>query len=90
MAGSHDATIWGIAFSPDGQRIVSGDEKGQMAVWNPNTGRSLMTIDSTQTGVWGLAWSPDGSTIASAGSDGTVRLWEAHAREGVGDTAGKR
>jgi WD40 repeat protein len=64
-----------LAWSPDGQRIVSGGEDRTAQVWEAATGKTLLTYDNTRAPA-ALAWSPDGKRVASVASK-TVRVWQA-------------
>lgn len=69
-----------IAFSPDGQRIVSGLDSSIM-VWNSFTGEEVLTLPGHRDLVRAAAFSPDGTSIASGSVDGTVKLWDATFQE---------
>jgi WD40 repeat protein/tRNA A-37 threonylcarbamoyl transferase component Bud32 len=73
----HEDDVLGIAFSPDGGRIVTASFDGKVKVWDAASGRELLTLDQHETSVAGVAFSPDGRQIASASDDGTVRVWDA-------------
>jgi len=66
-----------VAFSLDGQRIVSGSSGGKIRLWDAKTGRELRTLD--RFGLLGsVALSPDGRRIATGESYGMgVRIWDA-------------
>ena len=77
--------VGAVAFSPDGQYVVSGgcneDEnqeciEGTVRVWEATSGREVarMTHDDWVTAV---AFSPDGRYVVSGSWDGTARVWEA-------------
>lgn len=66
--------MYGVTWSPDGTRIVSGRIDGTVQKWNASTGKYLLTFRSDAIAV---AWSPDGSDIASGGHDGNVKVWQA-------------
>ena len=54
--------VWGMAWSPDGTRIVSvGNE---LRIWDVQQGTSLITVESSAPSV---AWSPDGTRIVTGG-----------------------
>jgi WD40 repeat protein len=80
----HPGYITSIAFSPDGNYVVSGNQsysviiggEDSAIVWDAHTGeeRAHMTHDGDITVV---AFSPDGEHVLSASGDGTARVWEA-------------
>ena len=71
---SHQAAVWGIAFSPDGQIIASTSWDNTIKLWSRD-GKELKTLTGHNKEVWSVAFSPDGQTIASASGDNTVKLW---------------
>jgi WD40 repeat protein len=72
----HTFFVNSVAFSPDGQTIVSGSSDRTVRLWkldgtpvgNPFTGHTN-SVDS-------VAFSPDGQTIVSGSDDNTMRLWK--------------
>lgn len=75
-ATSHNTSVWGVVFSPDGKIIASASREGSVRLWDAGTGQQLAP-PLTSSGGWlnGAAFSPDGKMVAAAGNDGTVRLW---------------
>jgi WD40 repeat protein/tRNA A-37 threonylcarbamoyl transferase component Bud32/Flp pilus assembly protein TadD len=65
---------FGVAFSPDGQRIASFGPDGVVKVWNLADGSEGQTLKGLYGRGRGLAFSPDGKRLAAAG-DQTVRIW---------------
>ena len=64
-----------MAFSPDGQRIVSGSVDKTVEIWDANSGKELGTL--TGHNVICVAFSPDGQRIVSGSSDNTLKIWDA-------------
>ena len=67
--------IWGIAFSPHGDKVATTTSTGVLQLWDTRTGRSLAgPIETREIGPV-VAISPDGAVIATGGYSNTIRLW---------------
>lgn len=64
-----------IAFSPDGQLIVTGNSNGVINLWRASDGHPLQTLSGHRGAIKSLVFSADGRFLASGASDGSVRLW---------------
>ena len=87
LVGS-DVTLYGhangatcVAYSPDGQRLVSGSADNTIKLWNATTGKELRTLTGHAQRVTSVSFSPDGQRVASASLDHTVKLWELESGE---------
>jgi WD40 repeat protein len=75
--------VYGLAFHPDGQRLISADrqpKKPRLKVWEFATGKEQRNIDVPQLstyrrvediewgGIRGMTISPDGNTLVACGS----------------------
>jgi WD40 repeat protein/serine/threonine protein kinase len=67
--------MWSATFSPDGQHIVTTDDKNAQ-VWDAQTFRLLFTLPHGDT-VYQAIYRNDGTSIITAAGDGTVRIWDA-------------
>lgn len=69
--------ITGLAFSPDGRRLLSCGSDFSARVWDTASGRELLTLSGHGDIILKVAWSRDGTRIATACQDGAVRVWTA-------------
>jgi tetratricopeptide (TPR) repeat protein len=74
--GTSRVAATAVTWSPDGQRLVSGDLNGLAVVWEVSTGRKVVSAPLHTARINALAWSPDGRRIASGSADKTVRVWD--------------
>ncbi|MEX5632399.1 AAA family ATPase [Parafrankia sp. FMc2] len=79
-AGDDTARVASIDLSPDGSRLVVGDNRGGITVWDVSDPRRPARIASRQdahpgSGYVIAAFGADGGLVASAGADGLIRLW---------------
>lgn len=73
----HEGSVFGVQFSADGRRLVSGSGWDMAArIWDVATGRSLRVIKNPEK-VWDVIFSPDAQTVATACYDGNCYLWSA-------------
>ena len=78
--GKDIGSIGSVAFSPDGNTIVScgGND---IHLWDPHTNQLLKTLIGHTEPVNSVVFSPDGEIIASASDDRTIRLWSVNTRK---------
>ena len=72
----HEGSVWSVAFSPDGARIVSGSFDRTVRVWNTSSATSQACLRGHKSAVTSVAFSPDGTRIVSGSNDRTVRVWD--------------
>jgi hypothetical protein len=73
----HTDNVTGVAFSPDGTRLVSGSFDQTLRVWDVGTGREALALQGHTDGVTCVAFSPDSERLVSGGYDRTLRAWDA-------------
>ena len=76
----HTAQVTALAFTPDGQTLVSGADDGLVKFWDVLKGQEHVTLRGHTGRLYSVAFSPDGSLLASAADDMTVRLWDVATR----------
>src|SRR5205823_137182 len=70
--------ITGLAFSPDGKRLVSTSMENVARVWDAQTGEAVFALEGhSRFHIQAVACSPDGKHVATGGGDFTIRLWDA-------------
>ncbi len=69
--------VWSVAWSPDGQYVLSGAADNIVRLWEVESGGCLRVLEGHTRSVNTVAWNPDGQRVLSGGNDNTVRLWEA-------------
>lgn len=76
----HPQPCYGLAFSPNGQQLVTGDETARIFVWDVKTGRKLREfprgIQSHQRGIQSISFSKDGKTLVTTGKDDVIIFWD--------------
>lgn len=70
----------GVAFSPDGSRLVAAGDDA-VCVWDSASGLLRHQLEGHTDWVVDARFSPDGSQIVTAGKDLTARVWNADTGE---------
>lgn len=71
----HDNVVNALAFSPDGQRLISGSHDYTAIIWDV-PGRLLLRRLSGHTDfVLGVGFTPDGERAVTSSFDKTLKLW---------------
>ena len=69
--------MYSLAYSPDGQCILSGSFDGTIKVWDAHTGKPIGEyLQGHSDAVQCLTFSPHGSRFLSASDDTTIREWD--------------
>lgn len=81
--GNHSNFIYGVAFSPDGNNLVSvaGDKK--IYLYDGKTGDIKGEVSDSSDGhsgsIFGVSWSKDSRSIVTCSADRTVKTWDVEA-----------
>jgi WD40 repeat protein len=79
----HDDVIFSVAFSPDGNRLVSASFDHTLRLWDIAKQQSIRTYLHHSDFVYAVAFAPDGKQIVSASKDRTVQLFDAETGKSV-------
>eukprot|EP01083_Nonionella_stella_P087419 243227_1 len=65
-----------LAYSPDGQLVVTGGGDGKVKLWNTSSGFCFVTFADHASAVSEVVFSQTGNVVLSASLDGTVRAYD--------------
>ncbi|KAF3126811.1 hypothetical protein TWF703_010297 [Orbilia oligospora] len=71
----HRADIEVVAFSPDGELLVSGSRYKTVRVWDSVTGALKLALEGHESDIKAVSFSPDGGLIFSIASDALMQ-WD--------------
>ncbi|KAK2581778.1 hypothetical protein KPH14_002256 [Odynerus spinipes] len=72
----HSNNMNSLAYSPDGQYIVTGGDDGKVKLWNTMSGFCSVTFQEHSSSITGVLFSHNRKFIISASLDGTVRAYD--------------
>ena len=72
----HSDYVRSVAFSPDGQILVSGSKDKTIKIWRLDDGELLATLAGHSDQICAVAISSDGQTLVSGSDDKTIKVWQ--------------
>ncbi len=72
----HTTVVSSVAYSPDGNRLMTGSWDGSVRMWNASSGVELMHLANHTGVVADIDVTSDGKTFATASFDNTLRIWD--------------
>ena len=76
MLAGHREWVESVAFSPDGQLLVSGSADGTIRFWDAKTQKQVALLSDHAAGVTAVAISRNGQWLVSGSWAGIVSLWK--------------
>jgi len=72
----HHGDVTGLAFSHNGRELATSGADGSVKVWNLETARELLTLDTGSTQCTSLAFTKNDFDLKMAGYDGQIKVWQ--------------
>ncbi len=79
----HSNRVNTVAYSPDGNLLLTGAQDNMVRLWDADTGNMLREFEGHEDWVWDIAFSPDGTQAVSGSLDGIVILWDIESGEEI-------
>ncbi|MCM2391149.1 WD40 repeat domain-containing serine/threonine protein kinase [Streptomyces albipurpureus] len=76
---AHPFQVMALAFSPDGELLVTGSNDEKARLWEVSTGRIVATLKDVGDLTQAVSFAPDGMTFVTGGG-GRVRTWDRSGR----------
>lgn len=82
LPNAHANSVFTLAYSPDGQFLLSGGRDAMLKAWAVEEGFSLVSEQAAHLfTINHLVFSPDGTLFATASRDKTLKIWDAQTFE---------
>jgi WD40 repeat protein len=74
----HESWVHAIAYTPDGNQLVSGGCEGRLIWWDMTAASPsiLRKVDAHEGWIRAVEISPDGKRLVSVGNDRCIRVWD--------------
>ena len=77
----HQKSVSAVAFSPIGERFISGNIEGELYVWDIHAWKKKHSLIGHTGGIRQVTFHPNGTQIATVSQDKTIRLWDVESAE---------
>lgn len=72
----HFDSMNALAYSPDGQRVITAADDGKVKVWDLQSGFCVVTLTEHSSGVTACEFAKKGNVLFTSSLDGSVRAWD--------------
>ncbi|CAE6507029.1 unnamed protein product, partial [Rhizoctonia solani] len=82
----HTNAVKSVAFSPEGNLVISGSLDRTIRIWNAHRPYPIGDpLKGHSNSIFSVSYSPLGNIIASASNDSTIRLWDVNTHQQLGE-----
>ncbi len=81
IAEAHSDTVFGLEFSPKGNKIASGAADKFVKIFDVASGKLERSFEGHTHHVLGVSWKYDSALIVSAGADNVIKIWDVETGE---------
>lgn len=75
---AHDNSVFALAYTPDGQWLISGSRDARLKAWDPATNyRQINQVAAHLFAINHLAFSPDKKHFVTCSMDKSLKVWDA-------------
>ena len=71
----HEQLCRGLAFTPDGKRLLSGSDDRSLILWDVATGENLAHFPNQEQGIESIAINPSGVSFATLNRAGLLQIY---------------
>lgn len=79
-----DNTIWGIAWSPNGELLATASDDWAAFVWDVSAREMVASLTTLPEGGTAVGFLEDGAVLATTSRDGSVRLFDLELEREIG------
>ena len=73
--GTHNGSVYSVAFSPDGKLLASAGSDNLIKIWDVAGQKEIRQLKGHEMGVTGIVFAGDNDTLVSISQDRTMRVW---------------
>jgi len=73
---AHQADVYALAFSNDGDTLAAGTDAGETVLWDAVSGERRHSLPGLHGRIEGLAFDPSHPRLATVSDDSTVAIWD--------------
>jgi WD40 repeat protein len=80
-AVKHNGEVFGCAYAPDGNHLLTGGWDAHLRVWDAGSGAQVTAFQAGSKPISACAFSPDGRHLLSGFLDGFLARWDASSQQ---------